>query len=665
MSATIINSTSDVLVYGATPCGIACAVRIAREGFKVLLLSPHDHIGGMISNGVALLDTQYRGRRAPLLEEFWDQVLDHYRSAYGAESEQYENASTYLTFEPHVGERVLSALVEAEPSLTVLTPYHPISVERAERRLYAATFGSFRSDEVRHVECQVFVDASYEGDLFALAGVAYRVGRESRAEYDEPHAGKILIGETEVAREHGTRYPREAQFGRLNLWPYGAVSTEVFSGSTGEGDDAVQAYNYRLTLSRDPENRLPIERPASYDRERYLGILLDDAQTVDTPYPLKSTWLLRDVKEFEFQGWKKVPNGKAIWNYGQLPGGNHEYPAGDWPTRRRIMREHLDHDLGLLYFLQYDVQVPDEVRERARQWGLSKDEYVDNAGIPWEFYVREARKMVGRYVFTEHDASVAPGLKRTPIHADSIAISEWPLDSHECTLDRTLGSYYDGNFLLTEKTRPAQVPYGTLLPKDLDNMLVPGCLSATHVGIGTLRVEPTWMHIGEATGYAAALALRSGVAPGSISCETLQRRLVEAGIMISFFNDFDMRSDELWAGPVQFFGAKGFFDSYDARPHDPLTESLAKEWTRSFAQLVTGTLDPTARAQAVAAVPAVSGGAVSAARLMQLVEFELSYCGVVDTDPGRDAGDGLPTTAAITRGRACSILYQAHCRFAS
>ena len=457
----MIKKVCDALVYGATPCGIACGVRMAREGLEVLLVSPHDHVGGMISNGVGLLDTQYRGRRAPLLGEFWDRVLDHYRSTYGVHSEQYENAATYLTFEPQVGERVINTLIDAESSLTVLTPYFPISVERAERRLLAATCKSSRSDEIRRIEAEVFVDASYEGDLLALAGVAYRVGRESRAEYDEPHAGKILIGETGIAREDGTRYPREAQTGKLNLWPYGAVSTEVFSGSTGEGDEAIQAYNYRLTLSCDPENRRAVERPASYDRERYRGILLSDEETVDTPYPLKSTWLIRDVRAFEFQSWKRSPNNKAIWNYGQLPGGNHEYPTADWPARRRIMREHLEHDLGLLYFLQNDDQVPEEVRERARQWGPAADEHTDNENIPWELYVREARRMIGRYVFTEHDASLAPGVGRAPIHADSIAISEWPLDSHECTLDRTLGSYYDGNFLLTEKTRPAQVPYRT------------------------------------------------------------------------------------------------------------------------------------------------------------------------------------------------------------
>jgi len=564
----------DVVVVGATPGGIACAVRAAREGLRVLIVSRYVHLGGMLSNGLGVMDTLFDGRRAPLYDEVCDRILDHYRTAFGPESEQYtqrapgprEYSSRRLKFEPHVGEKVLNDILAGESLITVLKPYHPFAVERAERRLGAVHVRQVHGDDVRRVAARVFVDATYEGDLAALAGVPYRVGREGRQEHGEPHAGRIFCNQFLTPDDYGL-FPREAAAGRLNLRPYRGVTQQLFAGSTGEGDGAIQAYNWRLSQTSDPENSRYPEEPDGYDRGRYVDYL-------STPPSLRP-------------------------QIGTLPGVNHAYPCGDLETRESIEKAHRDYTLGFLYFLQNDEAVPAEERARARGRGLAKNEFTDNDNWPWEIYVREARRIWGRYTFTEHDGTLAPGLERAPIHEDAIAIAEWPMDSHACTTETRLDSMPDGKILLSELTRPSQVPYRCLLPEDVDNLLVPVCLSATHVGWGTLRLEPVWMHVGESVGHAIALAAELDTTPGELSGDLLQRRLVERGVMVSFFNDLDMATDALWVPAVQYLGTKGFFASYDAQPAAPLLAGEAHEWARAAGELLAGAGDANSRARMV------------------------------------------------------------------
>ena len=247
--------------------------------------------------------------------------------------------------------------------------------------------------------------------------------------------------------------------------------------------------------------------------------------------------------------------------------------------------------LGYFYFIQNDESVPYKVRELNRKIGLDKTMYTDNNNIPYEIYVREARRTRGRYIFNENDATLAPGLTRSPIHGDSVAIAEWPMDSHDCTTDIRPGSLHDGVILLTEKTRPSQVPYRSLLPKILENLLVPICLSATHVGIGTLRVEPTWMHICESAAHASIIAVREGVPLSKVNVEYLQSRLVATGIMLSFFNEWTSQ-DEDWWDAVQFLGTKGFFSSYDLRPLEPVTTKVASVWIKGIKAFLNQSLNP-------------------------------------------------------------------------
>jgi hypothetical protein len=584
----------DLVVVGATPGGIACAVRGARQGLRVLLTQYNRHLGGLWSNGLGNSDTQFAGIRAPLYTEFCDRLLARYRERYGRDSAQYravfaKSFSRYSTsgpqsladtqgthappaqlpdryhgkfnFEPHMAESVLEEMVAEAAHLTVWRDCVPVAVEQTGRRLSAVRFEFADGRPPARVTGQVFADCTYEGDLFALAGAPYRVGREGRAEFGEPHAGRIFTA-LHFATAEEVGYPREAVEGRLNLEPYEAISQQIYAGSTGEGDRKIQAYTFRLCLSNDPSNRLLPEKPAVYDRAIYLA--------------MRNRWSLGSP----------IPNGKLKWNTSNLPGGNWDYPEADWPRRREILRRHRDHALGFLWFLQHDEAVPESLRSRAAEYGLARDEFTDNNQVPWEMYVREARRLRGRYVFREQDATIAPGLQRAPIHYDSVGITEWSMDSHSVSMEIVAGSRREGKILLSELTRPGQVPWRCLLPPEHDNLIVPVCLSATHVGWGTIRLEPTWMHLAESAGFAAALAVHGGTTPAELEVTRLQRHLVEHGVMISFFNEFDMGTEAPWVPAVQFFGTKCFFASYDARPTDWLDEQTAARWAGIAADLL-------------------------------------------------------------------------------
>ena len=228
------------------------------------------------------------------------------------------------------------------------------------------------------------------------------------------------------------------------------------------------------------------------------------------------------------------------------------------------------------------------MRADACRWGLAADEFVDNDHVPYELYVREARRIRGRAVFTEHDGSLARGIERAPIHADAVTVTEWFMDSHEVSEETAPGSDGEGLILLSETTRPGQVPFRCLLDGTLVNLLVPLCVSATHVGWGTIRLESVFMQLGEAAGFACALARETDTAPGHLDPDLLVRRLVAAPMMVSFFNDLDMATTAPWVAAVQYLGTRGFFADYDARPDDPLSPAVAQVWARACGELVAG-----------------------------------------------------------------------------
>lgn len=593
-AAEVEGKTFDLVVIGGTPAGCACAVRASREGCSVLLVNHTAHLGGMLANGLFQWAALYGGPRAPLFSELLGNIETHYRAACGEQARDFQSVRyTQAHYpiglvEPKIAEREFGRLIAGEQNITVLMRHYPVAAERAGALLRGVTLREFGGTQEIRVRAAQFADAGYEGDLAALAKVPYRVGREARAEYGEPHAGVVF------ANIAGGQAPRDAVEGRLNIHPYGSHQGTIDPTSPFTADGAVQAYNLRPMVTRNPTNRVLLTQPPlNYRREEFLH------------YDRKG------IAAHE------GPHRKAMMNTPILPGENHAYPEGDWPTRAKIFQRHTEFCLGLIWFLQNDESVSAGQRAKFREWGLPKDEFTDHGNLPYEMYVREARRIVGRHVYTEHDNSLAPGLGRTPIMFDSLAITDWYMDSHACTTNSRPGFRYDGKLILTEESRPGQIPYRSLLPQGVDNLLVPLCLSATHVAWGAVRLEPVAMEVGEAAGFAAALAKQQCVTPAALDSDLLVRTLCKSGFLVSFFNEPDALQPAL-----QYFGTKGFFHDYNARLAEPLRAATAKVWADGFAKLRAGMLDPNALARAVAATektePAPAGSPTRGAALQQM-----------------------------------------------
>jgi hypothetical protein len=259
-------------------------------------------------------------------------------------------------------------------------------------------------------------------------------------------------------------------------------------------------------------------------------------------------------------------------------------------------------------------------------------------------YIREARRIVGRAIFTEHDATLAPGRRRAPVHADSIATTEWYLDCHTCTLARVPGGLDEGKMMLNQETFPGQMPYRCLLPQGVDNLLVPVCLSATHVAWGTVRLEPVFMEMGEAAGLAAALALKSRILPAKLDPDQLVRGLCDRRFMVTFFNDVNVAGDETGIPAVQYFGTKGFFPDYNARLHEALKVATGKAWAAGFTKLLHGKLDPNVLVQTVAAAEGTAGKEMTEAEFTALL-------------PASPKTQPLKSGAMISREAAMTLMF--------
>jgi len=506
----------DIVIYGGTPGGIACAISASRMGQQVVLVEPQQHVGGMTASGLGKSDIENRSMIGGIFREFVDEVLGHYVQTYGADHQNIRLCHDGYYAEPHVAEKVFERLLGREESLAVWKGWRLVCGQTDNHRLKSIKVLHGQSGEERILEASVFVDASYEGDLLAAAGAEFRLGRESRQEFDEPHAGVVYFD-----------YQRR----------------EFLPGTTGLGDDRLPAYTYRLCLTKDPNNSAPLTAPPpDYDRREYLGYFDDLAAgrlagpKVLTPgrgyNPRHFDTLVRALSATE------LPNNKFDVNINPRPLGfpfaeeNRGYIEGDEVTRGRILMRHRNLALGLLWFLQNDHQVPQAHRDLANEMHLAQDEFTDNAHFPWQLYIREGRRLVGEATLTQHDIT---GKGQQPMsHADSIAVGEFPIDSFPCRKrqpgDTVVLEGYLG--MLDYLTRPYEIPYRIMIPKTLDGLIVPVAASTTHVAFSSIRMEPTWMALGQAAGIAAHLAIQDQVELRNVATPILQSLLQEQGQVI-------------------------------------------------------------------------------------------------------------------------------------
>ncbi len=330
----------DILIYGATPGGISCAVRAAREGLNVALVNHTHHLGGMFVNGLGTMDTLYNGSRAPIYDELRFSIYDYYRKKYGYNSKQYKATQPGFPktrFESHVLEYLINEMLINEPGITIIKGYYPTNAHKTKRILKSVSFSQLDGDNTIELQGEIFVDCSYEGDLAAIVGVKCRIGRESRNEYGEEHAGIIYMEKGYWPPKEGLHQKDFEQVRRLNLFRYDDWSNPIITPeSSGEAHEAVQAFNIRTTLTDDPGNRIIPKKPDNYDPE-----------------------YLRKTFGHDGSPGLGVPNMKTSWNQPELVGEQNNYIEGDWSQRKQIYQKFRDVTLGLLYFRQNDKSVPD------------------------------------------------------------------------------------------------------------------------------------------------------------------------------------------------------------------------------------------------------------------------------------------------------------------
>ncbi|MBL8177543.1 MAG: FAD-dependent oxidoreductase [Bryobacterales bacterium] len=554
----------DVVVYGGTPGGVAAAIAAARQGRSVALIEYHKHIGGMTTSGLGKSDIETREAIGGLFREFTAKVRAHYAEMYGPTHENVKLSRDGYYYEPSVAQRIFDRMVSDESKIRLFTDHRIEEAIRQGNRVTGIRVRNRATNEITEFRGRIFIDGTYEGDLLAYAGARYRLGRESRAEFNELHAGVI----------------------------YQDYETRTFlSGSTGEGDRRITAYTYRLCLTTDPANsRVLTAPPPEYDRTRYLGYIDDWKSGRMGPPKIHKDGVGYFAPTFNTAiraiSIAELPNRKTDVNMNPRPLGfvfaeeNYGYPEGTWEERERIAARIRNITLGLLYFLQNDEAIPAEHRAIARRYHLAKDEFTDNGNFPFQLYVREARRLIGLYTLTENDTILTPDSGRTKIHPDSIAAGEFPVDSfparkREKGHDVALEGYI---FMLDQLTRPYQIPYRIMVPEIVDGLLVPVAASTTHVAFSTVRLEPTWMALGQAAGVAAHLAIAADTQPRSVDVDQLQRTILDRNQVITFFRDIDSKDPH--HASLQYFGTKGFFLDYYAKSKDPIDIETAKRWWR-------------------------------------------------------------------------------------
>lgn len=503
----------DVVVYGGTAAGIMAAIEVSRMGRRAVLIEPGRHIGGLTSGGLGATDYGKKDAIGGLAREFYSRVKRHYlnddawkqeqRNQYRCAGHDWDE-DVMWRFEPHIAERLLRDVArEARVEIVHgerLNLGH--GVRKTGQRVDAMVMESGRRFAGR-----VFIDATYEGDLMAKAGVSYAVGRESNSQYGESQNGVQRRKWTRAGGgEFGGHFLRAVDpFVRPGDRSSGLLFGvhEFNPAPDGTGDRRVQAYNYRLCLTHVPSNRVAFSKPPGYDPHRYellLRLLTSEERFPQLPgLPAPEHPVLgKDVFRVIMPNRKTDSNTKGAAG-SDFVGMNWEYPEGDYRTRARIIREHIDYHQGLLWFVAHDPRVPARYRVPMAQWGYAADEFEDTGHWPHQLYVREARRMVGEYVMTEHDC------RGTRVADDSIGLASYGMDSH------MTARYVDENGYVQNEghvqggvTQPYPVSYRAITPKasECENLLAPVCLAASHPAYGSIRMEPVYMILGQSAGAA-------------------------------------------------------------------------------------------------------------------------------------------------------------------
>jgi hypothetical protein len=495
------SSAIDLLIYGGTPSGVAAAVQAGRMGMSVVLIEPSKHLGGMMSSGLGWTDYIPKQKDAigGIAREFFRRVGNVYGRAEA------------FQFEPHVAEAIFSQMAK-ESNASIVLGHRVAKVEVIGHRIASIT-----TDDGSSYRAKVFVDASYEGDLMAKAGVEYKVGRESNSRYAETLNGvRSPAPEESIGAVSAYRDPNDP---KSPLLPFLRARSEV---AVGASDNQIEAYGYRLCVTTNALNRIRFEPPPDYKESDYelLARYMQTHTAHSEKLNLQKILKIDPLPNQKFDVNARVEPSGALLST-DFVGFSDKYPEASPEQRQQFADQLHNYTAGLLYFLGHGEAVPESIRLEWQNYGLSKDEFQDNGGWPYQVYVREARRMVSDYVMTEHNAVSDTTTSR------SIGLASYPLDCHSVQRFEKAGlARIEGNFF--EKVpKPFPIAYDSIVPKrsQCRNLLVTVCLSASHVCFSSIRMEPVEMIVGQSAATAAEQAIADNVPVQAVDYAALQRRL--------------------------------------------------------------------------------------------------------------------------------------------
>ena len=470
----------DICIYGGTSAGVIAAYTAQQSGKSVLLIEPGRHLGGMSSGGLGFTDIGNKYVVQGLALDFYRRLGTHY-----GKLEQW-------IFEPSVAETIFKDYIK-RAGIEVWYENRLSDVEKQRNSITTITLEDSKHPTHttnRKVRAKVFIDCSYEGDLMAKSGVSYIVGREANSQYGETYNGVELMDRHQFPDGID---PYKIKGDSTSGLIYGINPAPV--NSNGTGDKKVQAYNFRITLTNRPENRIPITKPDNYNPSRYELLL-----RLKELHPWN--------KHTDVFIWSDMPNGKTdINNFGgfstDVIGGNWNYPDADYEERARIWKFHEDYTKGLLYFVGHDERIPESIRNQMLEWGYPKDEYTDNGHWTHQLYVREARRMIGELVMTQHHCQGRETV------TDGIGWAAYTMDSHNCDRHIVNGMVKNEGNVEIGGFSPYPISYRAITPKqnEVQNLLVPVCLSTSHIAYGSIRMEPVFMVLAQSAAIAAGQAI--------------------------------------------------------------------------------------------------------------------------------------------------------------
>ncbi|WP_276372138.1 FAD-dependent oxidoreductase [Chryseolinea sp. H1M3-3] len=494
------TTTVDICVYGGSSAGVIAAYTAKKLGKSVIVIEPGKHLGGLTSGGLGFTDIGNKYAVSGLARDFYRRIGNHY-----GKFEQW-------IFEPHVAENIYKEYVK-QAKVNILFGHRIIDARTKDgyiQEIMVENSTTPVASTNQIIRAKMFIDCSYEGDLMAKAGVSYFVGREANDLYNETYNGVQLKDKHQfVDGIDPYKTPGKPESGLL--W---GISNETLLPE-GSGDKKVQAYNFRICLSRDPKNLMPIVKPDDYDSTRYELLIRMLEKEPNRPFNLI---LKPDL----------MPNEKTdINNNGpfstDMIGMNYNYPEASYDQRTKIVKEHENYNKGLLYFIGHSGRIPKPLREEMLKWGYPKDEYTDNGHWSPQMYVREARRMVGSYVMTQANCE---GKEKV---SDGVGMAAYTMDSHNTSRIVINGMVKNEGDVQVGGFPPYPISYRSLIPKasDCKNLFVPVCLSATHIAYGSIRMEPVFMVLAQSSATAAVQAIDRNVSVQEVDVETLQKKLME------------------------------------------------------------------------------------------------------------------------------------------